>query len=83
MKVCDTQLSNSLLSCLNFALHNKSALQRERVLGPHCHVPLMKKIGILTLQRRGHSLNAASPSKSNMGTRGPKMADGVWNGVYL
>ena len=36
-------------------------------------------------RRRGHSLtacNAAPPAKSNMAARGPKMADGVWKGVY-
>ena len=33
-----------------------------------------------------HSLtacNTALPTKSQMATRGPKIADGVWKGVYL
>ena len=37
-------------------------------------------------RRRGHSLttcNAAPPVKSKMAGRGPKIAGGIWKGVYL
>ena len=33
-------------------------------------------------QQRRTTCNAAPPAKSKMAARGPKMADGVWEGVY-
>ena len=38
-----------------------------------------------SLAEKGHSLtacNATAPAKSKMPPFGPKMADGVWKGVY-
>ena len=48
MKVCDTLFSNSLLSCLNFILYNRSAIQRDGKLG--------QIMTLTTLHNGGHMI---------------------------
>ena len=42
----------------------------------------LKRMNLFNYQPSGEGGTRSPPAKSKMAARGPKMADGVWKGVY-